>query len=366
MADSTNPQALLTSPTYHHHITIQTSIPNGPRNISYTDFGCPTGPVLLFLPGMFASRFLGLPLHVLAERAGVRLIVIDRPGIGGSTGVRVEERIDAWVDMLPRFLEQLGIRRVSLVSHSAGTVYLLNTLARCRGVVNREIFFLAPWVDPAHSHVTSMQMAQYLPTKAFNLWHHIPRFFVTQASPMLASSGTMMRGISSVSLPGTNNNTQAEEDKTFLEANWRRIERDYGVPKEESAELSRLAVDAMFKEETVGANDEAIICLRKGEAGSNWGACSDYRKCVKDLGETEQAAGRKLVVRAYFAEKDAMVGSKGQSYFEGCWRAEELQGIDFQCRVVSGTDHDTVSQSVEVWEEILRAVKKASQNHSLW
>ncbi|RDW94175.1 alpha/beta fold hydrolase [Aspergillus mulundensis] len=328
--------------------------------MSYTDLGCPTGPVLLLLPGMFASRFLGLPLHVLAEHTGVRLIVIDRPGIGGSTGVRVEERIDSWVDMLPMFLEQLGIEQVSLVSHSAGTVYLLNTLARCRRVVTRELFFLAPWVDPAHSHVTSMQMAQYLPTKVFSLWHHIPRFVVTQASPMLASSGAVMRGISSVSLPGTNNNTQAEEDKTFLDSNWRRIERDYGVPKEESAELSRLVVDALFKGETVGANDEALVCLKKGEAGSNWGACSDYRTCVRELGAREHAAGGELVVRVYFAEKDAMVGYKGQKYFEECWRAEGLQGIDFRSVVVKGTDHDTVSQAVEVWEEILRAVKNAN------
>lgn len=95
-----------------------------------------------------------------------------------------------------------------------------------------------------------MRMAQYLPNKAFALWHHIPRILVTQASPVFASSGALVRQMSLSSGIGTN---REEEDRTFLDANWRRVERDYGVPREESAQLSQLSVRFMFAEKTVGA-----------------------------------------------------------------------------------------------------------------
>lgn len=197
-----------------------------------------------------------------------------------------------------------------------------------------------------------MQMAQYVPAKAFTLWHHIPRFVVTQVSPVLASSGALMRRMSMSSGVST---SQAEEDASFLDANWRRVERDYGAPREESAELARLSARFMFAENTVGANSEALQCLRKGE-GSDWGVCEDYASCAKTLAGREQARDDRVSVRAYFAEKDAMVGSRGQQYFEQCWQAPGAEGVTFVTKKVDGTDHDTLAQSVEVWEEIFSLV----------
>ncbi|KAL2821407.1 Alpha/Beta hydrolase protein [Aspergillus cavernicola] len=355
-SSTTPPLALISSPRFHRRTTLSTA--HGPLTISFADIGCATGPALLFLPGMFASRYLGTPMHILAERAGVRLLVIDRPGMGTSTDVPLAQRIDVWVDMLPQLLGQLDIPRVSLVAHSAGAIYLLNTLVRCRAVVRPAVFFLAPWVDPAHSRVTAMQIAQYLPIKAFSMWHHIPRFFVTQASPVLASSGAVMRRVSS---SRASTSQTGEEDRTFLDANWRRVERDYGVSREESAELTRLAVNSMFAENTVGANSEALQCLRKGD-GADWGVYSDYGSCVRALGGSGQAglAGGGVISRTYFAAQDALVGSRGQRYFEEGWKAQGVQGVEFFSRVIDGTDHDTVIQSVEVWEEILTLVAEDS------
>lgn len=140
MSTSTPPIILISRDTFHHRLTLSTL--NGPLTVSYADIGSPTGPALLLLPGMFASRYLGIPMHAIAQRAGVRLLVVDRPGIGASSEVPLANRIDAWVDMLPRLLSHLGIPRISLVAHSAGTFYLFNTLVRCREVVGRDVFFL--------------------------------------------------------------------------------------------------------------------------------------------------------------------------------------------------------------------------------
>lgn len=94
-------------------------------------------------------------MHIMAERAGVRLLVVDRPGMGASTDVPLAQRVAVWVDMLPRLLVHLGITRVSLVSHSAGTIYLLNTWAKCREVISPVITFLSISEPPSPRNVKS-------------------------------------------------------------------------------------------------------------------------------------------------------------------------------------------------------------------
>ncbi|KAL4945568.1 hypothetical protein BDV06DRAFT_219257 [Aspergillus oleicola] len=370
----TDPTTLISNRNFHRRITLPTPS-HGPLTITYADIGSPTGPTLLFCPGMFASRYLGIPLHVLAERAGVRLIVADRPGMGGATDVSAEERIRAWVEIFPRLLEHLGVQSVALASHSAGTMYLFNAWKSYPNLVEGRAFCLAPWVDPSHSRVTSMQAASYLPKGLFAYWHSIPRFFVTQASPVLASSGAVMRkmsgSMSSLSgLSSSKSDSQEESDKNFLDANYKRIQRDYGVPVKESEELAKLALKYMFDEETVGANGEALVCLRKTKnQGRDWGVCEDYAECAKTLQNLKGAGVQlegvegngKVELRAYFAEKDALTGSRGQRYFDECWKIqtqskEEEGNVKYLGRMVQGTDHDTLAQAVEVWEEIFGLV----------
>ncbi|KAJ5763644.1 hypothetical protein N7533_002325 [Penicillium manginii] len=350
-----DPHSLIATSRFHQRVTLDSIC--GELTVSFADAGSSTGPALLFLPGMFASRYLGIPLHPLAERAGVRLLVVDRPGMGESTDVPTAQRIAAWTDLVPRLLAHLGIPRVSLVAHSAGTMYLLNTWAKCPELVNPALTFLAPWVDLEHSRVTTMQMARYVPTKAFTLWHHIPRFFVTQASPVLATSGALFNQLSSIGSDAT-----AGTDNSPLSAEDQAIERDAGLSQKELAELFRLAVPLMFNENTTGANSEALQCLRKSD-GQDWGACSDYAECVQTLAARESSAGTRVSVRAYFASSDAMVGERGKLYFEQCWQAPGLDAVDFVSETVEKTDHDTVMQLVKVWAKIFASVSGADGNN---
>ncbi|KAJ5677519.1 uncharacterized protein N7477_003152 [Penicillium maclennaniae] len=340
-----DPLALISNSCFHRRVTFD--IACGSLTVSFAEVGCATGPALLFLPGMFASRYVGIPLHALAERAGVRLLVVDRAGMGASTDVPLHQRVSTWVELVPRLLAHLGIARVNLVAHSAGTVFLLNTWAQCRELLNPEVFLLAPWVDTAHSHVTVMQMAQYIPTKAFTFWHQIPRFFVTQGAPMLATSGGLIRKI-------TSRNSAAEETRSSLDATEQGIEHDSGISHAEQAELFRLSLRFMYDESTVGANSEALQCLRKGD--SDWGACSDYAQCAQTLAAREQSMDDRMRVRVYFAATDALVGRRGQHYFESCWQAPGVEAIDFVSSTVDGTDHDTLLQSEDVWKAIMASV----------
>ncbi|KAJ5647763.1 hypothetical protein N7490_004135 [Penicillium lividum] len=336
MSDSLS---LISSSCFHRRVTLETE--NGPLTVSFADIGCITGPAVMFLPGMFASRYTGIPLHPIAEHAGVRLLVVDRPGMGASTDVPLNRRLATWVDLFPRLLAYLGITRISLIAHSAGTVYLLNTWAQCRELLNPDITLLAPWVDPDYSRVTVMQMAQYIPAKAFTLWHRIPRFFVTQAGPVVASSGALLRQMSPKSGVAT------EDNSSFLE--------DYGISRTEQAELFRLAIPFMWEENTVGANSEALQCLRKSD-GCDWGACSDYAQCAQVLAAREQSMDGQASLRVYFAATDALVGSRGQRYFEQCWQAPGVEAIDFISTTVDKSDHDTVMQSGEVWGAIFASI----------
>ncbi|KAJ6164425.1 hypothetical protein N7470_003097 [Penicillium chermesinum] len=269
-----DPLSVVSKSCFHRRVILDTA--NGPLSVSYADIGSAEGPVLLFIPGMFASRYGSLSIHAIAEQVGVRLLVVDRFGMGATSNVPLPKRIAAWVDLFPRFLAHLGIPRVTLVSHSAGTIYLFNTLALCREFVHPQVFVIAPWIDPACSRSTLWRSMQYMPTKVFSIWNQLPRFFITKASPALATSGTFFRNLAPKS------NKAIEEERTFMEVNYARIEKSYGVPRKESAELSSLCVRFMFTEESVGANSEALYCLRKAEA-NDWGVCSDYAQFAQTV-----------------------------------------------------------------------------------
>lgn len=212
---------------------------------------------------------------------------------------------------------------------------------------------VAPWVDPAYSHVTSMQMAQYIPQGAFGVWNKIPRFFILGAGPALASSGAVVSKFSDMfSFSGSGEQNVSEQEK-----NRSRIQDVYGLPRGVQSELDSLVMKSMFNESTVGANSEALQCLRKGGEGT-WGHCENYEEFVKQLVQLEKGrngtgeSGR-LKVRIYFSETDAMIGKDGQKYMENCWTEDVIgDAFDFASETVLGVNHDTLVQSVDVLEKI--------------
>lgn len=72
------------------------------------------------------------------------LTAIHRFGFGKTPNVALEDRIDTYVAVVPKFLESLGVKHVALLSHSAGTLFNLNLLWHCRQIldpVHPRIFF---------------------------------------------------------------------------------------------------------------------------------------------------------------------------------------------------------------------------------
>ncbi|KAK1147330.1 hypothetical protein N8T08_001407 [Aspergillus melleus] len=287
--ESPRSQALRYISASHFHRLFK----HGDLTTSYADIGVPSDTTILFMPGMFASRYLAVSMHAVAESLGVRVLIVDRPGMGASTPVPLEKRVSVWIDLVPRLLAHLNIPHVALASHSAGMIYLLNTLFHCRELLH-----------PERPRITSMQMAQFLPTRVFSIWNQIPKFLLLTATPVLESSGTIVNKVSSVSgtAPSGASSAQAERNRD-------RVESEHGLLKEVQKELEPLTWRFMFEENTQGANDEALQCLCKGPAGS-WGICEDY-----------EGGGFEDVV-------------------------------DFETAVIPGTDHNTVSQEIGLLERI--------------
>ena len=59
-----------------------------------------------------------------------------RPGVGGSTAVPLDQRVQVWLQAVPVVLEKLKVKTVALVSHSAGAIYAVNVLLRLPHLVH--------------------------------------------------------------------------------------------------------------------------------------------------------------------------------------------------------------------------------------
>jgi hypothetical protein len=129
-----------------------------------SNFDDETLPAILFIPPMFGSRWFVLEMDKLARDSGVRVVFPERyvphcthrtttessvsdlqcrPGMGGSTPVSLDMRMQVWLETVPVLLGKVNIRYVSIVTHSAGGVYTLNTLAKLRSILDPKAPYVA-------------------------------------------------------------------------------------------------------------------------------------------------------------------------------------------------------------------------------
>ena len=95
------------------------------RRLGIAEYGPPTGrPVLWFHGTPGARRQIPPRGRAAAEERGVRIVAIERPGIGGSTA-HLYERVADWVDDVEEVAECLGLGRFGVVGLSGGGPYAL-------------------------------------------------------------------------------------------------------------------------------------------------------------------------------------------------------------------------------------------------
>ncbi len=95
------------------------------RRLSFAEYGPRRGPAIVWMHGTpGARRQIPLEAREYADRRGVRIIGIDRPGIGSSTPYLYPNILD-WTQDLELFLETLAIDTVRLIGLSGGAPYAL-------------------------------------------------------------------------------------------------------------------------------------------------------------------------------------------------------------------------------------------------
>ena len=115
-------------------------LPDG-RQLTYTEHGPKGGVPLIYNHGFTSSRREYEALAPLVEAAGlgVRVIAVDRPGIGGST-FDPDRTIGGWAEDVAFLVDHLGIGRFSVMGVSGGGPYALSVAAG-----------LGPQIDDRHA-----------------------------------------------------------------------------------------------------------------------------------------------------------------------------------------------------------------------
>ena len=93
------------------------------RRLAFCEFGTVDGAPAFFFHGWPGSRLDFAPNHDAAVDAGVRVIAVDRPGIGGSDP-QPGRRVLDWPTDVAELADSLGVERFAVLGFSFGGPYL--------------------------------------------------------------------------------------------------------------------------------------------------------------------------------------------------------------------------------------------------
>jgi pimeloyl-ACP methyl ester carboxylesterase len=183
-------EAYLASP----RLTQRVRHPDSGRIIAFSEVGDPHGFPVICCVGMGMTRYIMAFYDELALSLRLRLITIDRPGVGESdqyssgTGVPLN-----WPDDVSIVCNALSIVKFSLLAHSAGAIYALATALRLPQQVRGRLHLMAPWIPPSQmSSIGSQKDA--VPSSSIpytqKLLRVLPASFLRAANSSFMSSGT--------------------------------------------------------------------------------------------------------------------------------------------------------------------------------
>jgi pimeloyl-ACP methyl ester carboxylesterase len=94
------------------------------RVLTYAEYGESAGRPVVFFHGCPGSRVEGVLLDSAARANGLRLIVPDRPGMGGSDFQRARSLLD-WPSDVTELVDSLGVERFAVLGVSGGGPYVI-------------------------------------------------------------------------------------------------------------------------------------------------------------------------------------------------------------------------------------------------
>ncbi|KAF8140070.1 hypothetical protein EV363DRAFT_1311576 [Boletus edulis] len=124
-----------------------------PLTVSLADMGDPNGfPLVVFLGLGCVRHIMGL-YDEMADCLGLRLIAIDRWGLGRTEVPQSKSArgIMEWASVVEEVLDQLQIYECSVMAHSAGAPYALSFANRVPERIRGDLCLLAPWIGGGES-----------------------------------------------------------------------------------------------------------------------------------------------------------------------------------------------------------------------
>ncbi|WP_413617256.1 alpha/beta fold hydrolase [Gordonia rubripertincta] len=140
------------------------AVADGDRRIGFAEYGSATGRAIIWLHGTpGARRQIPVEARGYAAERGVRLIGLDRPGVGSSTPHRYEN-IAAFAPDLETVLEALGIGEFAIIGLSGGGPYTLGVAHAMpdRVVAAGILGGVAPTVGPDRIPGGAMRLGSFL------------------------------------------------------------------------------------------------------------------------------------------------------------------------------------------------------------
>lgn len=149
--------------------------------------------------------------------------------------MKVDKRVSTWLEAVPAVLEYLKVKHVAVASHSAGTIYVINTVVHLSYLLHPSRPFVAcfgklsfslssphlclcscqrpcqnknntatrkrkandekttaPWVHPIYSSAPLMQVVDKLPTSLLGNLHHVQGFVASYIAPSITFSAAKL------------------------------------------------------------------------------------------------------------------------------------------------------------------------------
>ena len=122
------------------------TLPSG-RTLGYASYGSPSGPAIFFFHGFPSSRLEYPELHPVAQKLGVRIIAIDRPGMGLSS-FQPNRKILDWPSDVDQLARHLKFSQYRVVGSSGGGPYAVacaKVLPRSKLLSVGVLAGLGPW-----------------------------------------------------------------------------------------------------------------------------------------------------------------------------------------------------------------------------
>lgn len=166
------------------------------RTISFSEVGDPKGSAVFICVGMGLTRFVTAFYDELASLLKLRLVTIERPGVGDSDGYPQNDRSGPlnWPNDVLTVCDHLGIESFSLLAHSAGAVYALATALVLPHMVKGKVHLLAPWIPPSQmemaSHSTTSSTPAAVLPRSQRLLRVLPTPFLKAANSSFMASAT--------------------------------------------------------------------------------------------------------------------------------------------------------------------------------